>query len=337
MQFHSPGTIPEVNWRSSPAVSAKPLRDYLKATAQASVGLNREAFATTLTPAEEVSGALHDLSAFWPDVGSRMREIQSALREDFGCDINPRSLKTLHQVLRQVPHVPRPRLGAGDDGTLAAIWAVGAAGIFTAEFLADGKVGCVALLDRGGPSYSETLEVSPRLRSLELPCQTETPPRAPLEGATPKVSPPRIPATHHVAGYCNHSSLDDDGCPTTLSFRLDTNGVSGNHVEWFDQDDLAAAMLGLQKWKLKQKNFTTRVSGRFAVMPVGDIIECTGAVVVEDPIENAECPLCSDPSHVLIQPSPDDEDAKRDFKTRLLQAVQTVHPARPRETSSAVP
>ncbi len=161
MQFHSPGTIPEVNWRSSPAVSAKPLRDYLKATAQASVGLNREAFATTLTPAEEVSGALHDLSAFWPDVGSRMREIQSALREDFGCDINPRSLKTLHQVLRQVPHVPRPRLGAGDDGTLAAIWAVGAAGIFTAEFLADGKVGCVALLDRGGPSYSETLEVSP--------------------------------------------------------------------------------------------------------------------------------------------------------------------------------
>ncbi len=151
------------------------------------------------------------------------------------------------------------------------------------------------------------------------------------------MSPPRIPATHHVAGYCNHSSLDDDGCPTTLSFRLDTNGVSGNHVEWFDQDDLAAAMLGLQKWKLKQKNFTTRVSGRFAVMPVGDIIECTGAVVVEDPIENAECPLCSDPSHVLIQPSPDDEDAKRDFKTRLLQAVQTVHPARPRETSSAVP
>ena len=96
-------------------------------------------------------------------------------------------------------------------------------------------------------------------------------------------------------------------------------------------------MLGLQNWKLKQKNFTTRVSGRFAVMPVGDIIECTGAVVVEDPIENTECPLCSDPSHVLIQPSPGDDNAERDFKTRLLQAVQSVHTARPPETSSAAP
>lgn len=148
------------------------------------------------------------------------------------------------------------------------------------------------------------------------------------------MSPPRLPATHHVAGYCNQSSLDD-GWPTPMSFRLDPDGVSCDHLEWFDQDDLAAAILGLQNWKLKQENFTTRVSGRFAVMPVGDIVECTGAEVVEDPIDDPEHPLCSDPSHALIQPGPGDDDAQRDFKTRLLQAVQSVHHARPPETSSA--
>ena len=158
----SPNTVPEVDWFAPVVGKTTLIREYVKrATAQASVGLNWEAFVTTLTPAAEVSGALHHLSAFWPDVGSRLREIRSALREDFGCDINSRSLKTLHEVLQQVPHVPRPRLGAGDDGTLAAIWALGRAGIFTAEFLGDGKVGCVALLDRGRPSYSETLEASP--------------------------------------------------------------------------------------------------------------------------------------------------------------------------------
>ena len=148
------------------------------------------------------------------------------------------------------------------------------------------------------------------------------------------MSRPRLPATHHVAGYCNQSSLDGDW-PTTKSFRLDPDGISANHLEWFDEDDLEAAMLGLQKWKLKQENFTTRVSGRFAVMPVGDVVECTGAVVVADPIEDTEHPLRSDPSHSLIQPSPGDDDAERVFKTRLLQAVQSVHPAWPPETSSA--
>lgn len=166
-----------LNWLSPVVAKSLTLREheYLKkATAQTSGGFEWEVFVPHrkrsdaglaglglrgVTP--EVSGTLDDLSAFWPDIGSRMREIRSALRADFGCDIHPRSLRTLHQVLRQVPHVPQPRLGAGDDGALAAVWALGDAGIFTAEFLADGKVGCVALLDRGQPSYSETLEASP--------------------------------------------------------------------------------------------------------------------------------------------------------------------------------
>ncbi len=142
------------------------------------------------------------------------------------------------------------------------------------------------------------------------------------------MSRPRLPATHHVARYCNLSSLDG-GWPTTKSFRLDPAGISVNHLEWFDEDDLAAAMLGLQNWKLKQENFTTRVSGRFALMPVGDVTKCTGAAVVRDPIEDTERPLRSDPSHSLIRRNCGDIDEEREFKTRLLQAVQSVHPARP--------
>ncbi len=109
----------------------------------------------------EVRSLVDSLAALRQDAGDRVREIRSALREDFDCDLHPRSLRTLHEVLQQVRHVPRPRLGAGDDGTLDAVWALGDAGIFTAEFLADGMVGCAAVVDRGGASYSETLEVSP--------------------------------------------------------------------------------------------------------------------------------------------------------------------------------
>ncbi len=141
------------------------------------------------------------------------------------------------------------------------------------------------------------------------------------------MSRPRLPATHHVAGYCNKSSLDGDW-PTTKSFRVDSDGVSVNHLERFDADDPAAAMLGLQNWKLGQPNFQTRASGRFAVLPVGDIVECTGAAVIADPIEHPEHP---DPSHALIQRSPGDGDDERAFKTCLLQAVQSVHPALPPE------
>ncbi len=119
------------------------------------------AFTATLAPAADVGATLDRLTAFWPDVGDRVREVRLALREDFDCDLHPRSLRTLVEVLQQAPHVPQPRLGAGEDGTLDAIWALGDAGIFTAEFLADGMIGVAAVFEQGGPSYSETLEVRP--------------------------------------------------------------------------------------------------------------------------------------------------------------------------------
>ena len=153
--------IPEMDWPSTFVAPITVLRQWAKKTSPLAAGLNLEAFATIQAPAVEVGSVLDRLAVFWPDVGSRVREIRSALREDFDCDLHPRSLKTLNQVLQQVPHVPQPRIGAGDDGTLDAIWTLGDTGIFTAEFLADGMVGCAAVLNRGEPSYSETLEVRP--------------------------------------------------------------------------------------------------------------------------------------------------------------------------------
>ncbi len=121
-----------------------------KASQVAVSGLDTEACADLLAPVAEVRSLVDSLAALRQDAGDRVREIRSALREDFDCDIHPRSLRTLHEVLQQVPHVPRPSLGAGDDGTLDAVWVLGDAGLFTAEFLADGMVGCAAVVDRGG-------------------------------------------------------------------------------------------------------------------------------------------------------------------------------------------
>lgn len=146
----------------------------------------------------------------------------------------------------------------------------------------------------------------------------------------PARGPRRLCTLHHVAGYCKPSSLDGDQ-PTPQSFRIDPDGISVNHLEWFDENDVATALLGLQQWKLRQENFTTRVNGRFAIWIVGRIEEVTGAVVVEDPIEDTARALCSDPSHSLIQeiPGHGDDDAERVFKARLLQAVRCVRPALP--------
>ena len=94
----------------------------------------------------------------WPLVAKRLGEIEGALSEEEGT-IDLRSLKTLESLLRNGPGIPEPRLGAADDGMLSAVWSLAGDGVFAAEFLKDGTVGCAAVLDLEGPSHSETLEL----------------------------------------------------------------------------------------------------------------------------------------------------------------------------------
>ena len=140
----------------------------------------------------------------------------------------------------------------------------------------------------------------------------------------------RLPASDHVAGYCNLSSLDDEGRPTTDSFRIDEDGVSVDHLEWFDREDLSVAKAELQKFKKRQRYaevnpFRTRRSGKFAIMVV-EKIETTGAEVVADCIPD-------DPAHALIQgiPGQGNRDAELQFKATLAALVECVFPAWPSE------
>lgn len=94
----------------------------------------------------------------WPLVAKRLGEIEEALGEEDGT-IDLRSLQTLESLLRNGPGIPEPRLGAADDGMLSAVWSLVGDGVFAAEFLKDGTVGCAAVLDVEGPSHSETLEL----------------------------------------------------------------------------------------------------------------------------------------------------------------------------------
>lgn len=93
----------------------------------------------------------------WTSVAKRLREIEHALKEEDAGRIDERSLSTLERVLRQAPSIPQPRLGAGADGMLSAVWSFCGDGVFAAEFLRNGTVGCAAVLDVPGDSYSEEL------------------------------------------------------------------------------------------------------------------------------------------------------------------------------------
>ena len=119
--------------------------------------------------------------------------------------------------------------------------------------------------------------------------------------------------------------------PTIDSFRIDPDGISVDHVEWFERTDFAVAILKLQKFKKEQRfaetnRFTTSRSGKFAILLVGKVGR-TGAEVVEKPIPD-------NPAHALIQriPNQGNPDAERRFKTSLLAAIESVHPAWPPDT-----
>lgn len=126
-----------------------------------------------------------------------------------------------------------------------------------------------------------------------------------------------LSASEHVAGYCKPSSLDG-GVPTPDSFRIDDNGISVNHLEWFDKQDLDAAILGLQKFNCEREDFETRRTGKIAGFVVGRI-RSTGADVVIDRRP-------SNPSHALIQ---NISDSALEFKAKLLRLIEFVRPAWP--------
>lgn len=106
-----------------------------------------------------VDSVIDDVNTEWPLVAERLREIEESLREDYDRSIEHRSLSVLSRLFRSSLGVPQPRIGAGDDGTLDAVWRLEHDGIFVAEFLVDGMVGCAAVLDTEERSHSETLTV----------------------------------------------------------------------------------------------------------------------------------------------------------------------------------
>ena len=125
----------------------------------------------------------------------------------------------------------------------------------------------------------------------------------------------RLPDEDHVARYCSGGRLDGER-PLPNAFG-DNNGISVNHLEWFDQADVSSNVRELQKHKLQQRNFTTRRTGRFAVLTVGDVHR-VGPEVVADP-------ACDDPSHALIRRGATDQ-----VRVRLaLLARGSVYPALP--------
>ena len=117
-----------------------------------------ESAALSATGSQSSSATIDRLAAHgWTSVAKRLREIERALSEEDGGSIDERSLSTLERVLRQAPSIPQPRLGAGAGGMLSAVWSFCGDGVFAAEFLRNGTVGCAAVLDVPGDSYSEEL------------------------------------------------------------------------------------------------------------------------------------------------------------------------------------
>ena len=109
-----------------------------------------------------------------------------------------------------------------------------------------------------------------------------------------------LPDEDHTSRYCKPTTVGDDGLPLTSAFKL-RNGeehLSINWIEYFDEPDLSRAVQRVRE-AFRNKRYTLRPQGRFAVLNVGAVktavLEAVGKALRIDHL-----PRNDDPSHAGI-------------------------------------
>ena len=79
-----------------------------------------------------------------------------------------------------------------------------------------------------------------------------------------------LPDADHVARYCKPSTVDGNGLPTAAAFkpRNIEQYLSVNWLEYFETRDVAVGVQHVRD-AFRNKGFTIRAGGRFAVINVG--------------------------------------------------------------------
>lgn len=82
-----------------------------------------------------------------------------------------------------------------------------------------------------------------------------------------------LPEDDRVSRYCKPSSIDDGMLlPAAFEIRKNEDHLSVNWIEYFGEPSLPVAV-GKIRNALRDKNYQIKPSGRFAMVPVRDVVE----------------------------------------------------------------
>ncbi len=124
---------------------------------------------------------------------------------------------------------------------------------------------------------------------------------------------------HHVSRYCSPRNIAE-GMPSYEAFllRLDETFLSTNWLEYFHDSDRQIQVSGIRQ-ALSDKGFRVSRNGGFAVLNVGDSINCVQRVALRFTLLGQ----ARDPSHVgVFGYFPIDAD----IALVLSESVRELHP-----------